>query len=117
MLQRRDRQGKIRFTDISTAAFQPDSYGKTHAELMSSMHGRLPDGTWLQGVEVFRRLYAAVGFVRLAALSRLPVVAQALDLGYRVFAWNRLRLTGRCSVAACAAIGRDGNPLSLRGVT
>ena len=32
---------------------------------------RLPDGTWVEGVEVFRRLYAAVGFTRLAAVSRL----------------------------------------------
>ena len=29
---------------------------------MAQIHGRLPDGTWLQGVEVFRRLYAAIGF-------------------------------------------------------
>lgn len=53
------------------------------------------------GVEVFRRLYAAVGFGPLAALTRLPGVAQLLDLGYRWFAKNRLRLTGRCADGAC----------------
>ena len=102
MLRRWDRQSKIRFTDIDAADFRPVAVGKSYEELMAQMHGRLPDGTWLQGVEVFRRLYAAVGFVRLAALSRLPLISQLLGLGYMVFARNRLRLTGRCTAQTCS---------------
>jgi len=102
LLRRWDRQGKIQFTDIDSSSFQAEAVGKTYEELMAQMHGRLPDGTWLQGVEVFRRLYAAVGFVRLAALSRLPLISQLLGLGYRVFARNRLRLTSRCTAQTCS---------------
>jgi predicted DCC family thiol-disulfide oxidoreductase YuxK len=65
------------------------------------IHGRLPDGTLVEGVEVFRRLYAAVGLGILVAATRLPGIAQLLDLGYRWFAKNRLRLTGRCADGAC----------------
>jgi predicted DCC family thiol-disulfide oxidoreductase YuxK len=66
------------------------------------IHARLADGTIVEGVEVFRRLYAAVGFPRLVAITRLPGLAQRLDLGYRWFARNRLKLTGRCAEGACA---------------
>ncbi len=97
-----DRQSKIRFTDIDSPSFHAEAVGKSYQELMAQMHGRLPDGTWVQGVEVFRRLYAAVGFVGLAAFSRLPLVSQVLNLGYTVFARNRLRLTGRCSARTCS---------------
>jgi predicted DCC family thiol-disulfide oxidoreductase YuxK len=102
MLRRRDRRGRIRFTDIADAAFDAHAYGKTHDDLMAQMHGRLPDGTWVQGVEVFRRLYAAVGFAWLVAPTRLPVVSHALNWGYALFARNRLRLTGRCTAESCA---------------
>jgi len=101
MLRRWDRHEKIRFTDIASPSFDAGVVGKSHADLMAQMHGRLPDGTWLQGVEVFRRLYAAVGFKRLAMLSRLPLISQILNLGYAVFARNRLRLTGRCTAESC----------------
>lgn len=101
-LKRRDRHGRIKFTDIDAPDFAPESYGKTYDELMAKIYGRLPDGTWVAGVEVFRRLYSAVGFGPLVVLTRLPVIAQALDLGYRIFASNRLRLTGRCAAQSCS---------------
>ena len=102
LLRRWDRLRKIRFTDIATPEFQAAKNGKTYDELMAQMHGRLPDGTWIQGVEVFRRLYTAVGFGPLVMLTRLPIISQILDLGYFVFARNRLRLTGRCTVETCS---------------
>jgi predicted DCC family thiol-disulfide oxidoreductase YuxK len=101
-LKRWDRRSKIRFTDIAAAGFQAEAVGKSHDELMARIHGRLPDGTWLQGVEVFRRLYAAVGWGPLVFLSRLPLIAQMLDLSYALFARYRLRLTGRCASNRCA---------------
>lgn len=102
MLKGWDRQRRLRMTDISDPAFDPQAVGKTHEELMARMHGRLPDGTWVAGVEVFRRLYAAVGFGPVLWLTRLPVVSQLLDLGYVLFARHRLRLTGRCKAETCA---------------
>jgi predicted DCC family thiol-disulfide oxidoreductase YuxK len=69
---------------------------------MEEIHGRLPDGSLVRGVEVFRRLYGAVGFRRLVRLSRAPGVRHVLDLAYALFARNRLRLTGRCTQESCA---------------
>jgi len=101
-LRKLDRDGRILFTDISAPSFDPASVGLTFEALMARLHGRLPDGRMIEGVEVFRQLYAAVGFRRLAAFSRAPVVSHLLNAGYALFAQNRLRLTGRCAGGHCA---------------
>jgi predicted DCC family thiol-disulfide oxidoreductase YuxK len=102
MLRRRDLQSRIRFTDIDSLSDPLTAVGKSRDELMSRIHGRLPDGIWIEGVEVFRRLYAAVGFRKLVFLTRLPLIREMLNLGYLVFAKNRLRFTGRCDSNGCA---------------
>lgn len=94
-------RSRIRFTDIDAPGFDPTPIGQTRAELMARIYGRLPDGSLVTGVEVFRRLYAAVGFGPLVALTRLPGIRQVLDAAYAVFAKNRLRLTGRCTNETC----------------
>ena len=35
-------------------------------------------------------------------LTRLPGLSHTLDLGYRLFARNRLKLTGRCTAETCS---------------
>ena len=101
-LRRLDRRGRIRFTDIADVSFEPASIGLPFDALMARIHGRLPDGRVIEGVEVFRQLYAAAGYPRLAALSRVPGISHLLDAGYWLFAKNRLRLTGRCLDQQCA---------------
>lgn len=101
MLQRLDKAGRIRFTNIASPDFSAEAVGLSFSELMERIHGRLPDGQLIEGVEVFRRLYAAVGFRRLVAASRWPGVSRLLGLAYRWFAKNRLKLTGRCVNDAC----------------
>lgn len=91
----------IRFTDIQAADFSPEAVGLTFPDLMRRIHGRLPNGQLIEGTEVFRRLYAAVGFRRAVAFSRWPGVSQLLDAAYALFAKNRLRLTGRCTDEVC----------------
>jgi predicted DCC family thiol-disulfide oxidoreductase YuxK len=110
MLGRRDRHHRIRFTDIAAEGFDASSVGRTWEALMERTHGRLPDGRIIEGVDVFRRLYAAVGFRPLVALTRLPGIAQLLEIAYRAFARNRLRLTGRCVDDTCAV---HAKPYSL----
>ena len=101
LLRWMDRKQRIRFTDIAETAFDPANYDKSMNEFMDEIQGRLPDGRWIVGVEVFRRLYAAVGLGPLVWLSRAPGISHGLEFGYRIFAKNRLRLTGRCTTAAC----------------
>lgn len=113
LLRRLDRQrGRIRFTDIAAPRFDAAAWGTDQAALMGHIHGRLPDGRWIRGVEVFRQLYAAVGFGWLVALTRLPGIRHGLDAAYEVFARNRLRLTGRrCEGDACMIEARSGSPI------
>jgi predicted DCC family thiol-disulfide oxidoreductase YuxK len=101
MLRSRDRKQRIRFVDIAADDFDATTVGVTWETLMDRIHGRLPDGTVVEGVEVFRHLYAAVGFGPLVALTRLPGITGLLDVAYHTFAKSRLRLTGRCVEDAC----------------
>lgn len=97
-----DRDKRIRFTDISVPEFDAGRVGMPYAVLMDRIHARLPgDGTFIEGVEVFRRIYAALGLGWLATISRVPGIAGGLELAYRTFAKNRLRLTGRCDDVVC----------------
>ncbi len=103
MLRRMDRRQRIRFTNIAAAEFEAGEYGLTQDAVMAEIHARLPDGGWIRGVEVFRRIYSALGWGPVVGLTRLPVVSNLLDGAYRLFARNRLRMTGRCAAdsAAC----------------
>jgi predicted DCC family thiol-disulfide oxidoreductase YuxK len=113
MLGRRDHRARIRFTDIAADGFDAEAVGVTWEALMERIHGRLPDGSLIEGVEVFRRLYAAVGFASLVTLSRAPGVRQLLDLAYHLFAKNRLRLTGRCVDDGCQVHRGPGNTTAI----
>ena len=102
MVRRLDRRARVRFTDIAAPGFDAQAIGRTQADLMARIQARLPDGCFVEDVEVFRRMYAAVGLGPLVALTRIPGISHMLDLGYRWFAKNRLRLTGRCDDGTCA---------------
>ena len=108
-------RGRIDFEDIAAPGFDASRYGVAHTELMARIHGVLPDGTRIEGVEVFRRLYGAVGLGWLVAPTRWPLLRPIFDAAYRTFARNRLRWTGRedaagrrCADGACAA-PKDGS--------
>jgi predicted DCC family thiol-disulfide oxidoreductase YuxK len=107
LLQRLDRHRRIAWVDIAHPDFSADSAASgaapSLAELMSELHARKPDGEWIRGVEAFRCIYAELGFGALVAITRRPGVSRALEAAYRVFARNRLRLTGRCD----AQCGRE----------
>lgn len=101
LIRRLDRRRRLRFTDIDDPSFRPEAVGKTHEELMACIYGRLPDGTLVTGVEVFRQLYGEVGLRPLVWLSRAPGISHLLDAAYQIFARNRLKLTGRCTADRC----------------
>ena len=107
MLRRWDRRSRIRFTDLTDPAFDPATVGRTRDQLMAEIHGRLPNGQLIVGVEVFRRLYTAVGWGWMMPVTRWPGIRQILDVLYRLFARHRLRLTGRCDTNRCA-VPREG---------
>lgn len=94
--KRLDRKKRVRFTDIAAKDFDSTRYSVDYDRLMQTIHGRLPSGEWVEGVEVFRRLYQALGFGWLVALTRIPGIDRMLDWAYAGFAARRLRWTGRC---------------------
>jgi predicted DCC family thiol-disulfide oxidoreductase YuxK len=105
VVRRLDRRGRVVMTDIDAPGFVPPG-SLTQSDLMARIHGRLPDGTIVEGVEVFRRIYAAVGFGPLVAVTRVAPFSWAAEAAYRVFARNRLRITGRCTDETCAVTPR-----------
>lgn len=102
-LRRLDRgRGRVAVDDITRPGFDADRYGLSRDAVMAMIHGILPDGTVVRGMEVFRRAYAAIGLGWLLAPTGWPLLRPVFDAFYRWFARNRLRLTGRGeSCAVC----------------
>ena len=105
-LRRHNQRLNLTFEDIAAANFNPRRYGLTRKEVERRLHGVLRDGTLVRGAEAVRRSYEAIGMGWLVAPTRLPGVKQATDIGYALFARNRIwlgRLFGRraCDVASC----------------
>ena len=96
LMRRMDRgRGALVLEDIAAPSFEPSRYGVTYEQMMATIHGQMPDGRVVTGVEVFRQAYAAVGWGWLLSWTRLPVVCWLSDRVYRWFAKHRLTLTGR----------------------
>jgi predicted DCC family thiol-disulfide oxidoreductase YuxK len=105
-VRRLDTKSRVLFTDIAAPGFDAASIGRTQDDLMARIQARTADGSFVDGVEVFRQMYAAVGLSPIVALTRLPGITQLLDAGYVWFAKNRLRLTGRCDDGTCTPRAR-----------
>lgn len=106
--RRLDRgRGRVVMEDISEPGFDPARYGLTQEQVVAEIHGILPSGAVVRGMDVFREAYGAVGFGWLTAPTAWPVLRPLFDLAYQLFARNRLRLTGRrCTFnTACAIPG------------
>ena len=110
MLERMDKgRGRLDFEDISADGFDAGRYGLEIRKVHERIHGVLGDGTVVEGVEVFRVAYSAVGFGWLVAPTRWPLIEPLVNLAYRFFAKNRLRITGRrleCESGTCRAVPR-----------
>ena len=110
MLKRLDRHDRIVFTDIASEGFDAVAHvGVPFDTLMDEIHGRMANGDIVIGVEVFRQLYGRVGLKWAIGLTRTPGIRQTLDWGYRVFARNRLKWTGRCDGETCAVPASDSS--------
>jgi predicted DCC family thiol-disulfide oxidoreductase YuxK len=105
-LKRRDRSGNLVLENIAAIGFDPVSYGLTREEVMGKLHGILPDGRVVRGMEAVRRAYQSVGLGWVVAPTKLPIVRGMTDVMYRAFARNRVRLGrmfGRkCESGTCA---------------
>ncbi|NBD32930.1 MAG: DUF393 domain-containing protein [Cyanobacteria bacterium] len=96
-LQKRDgERGIVKFVDIADDNYQPEANGGVDFETaMGRIHGVLPDGTVVKDIEVFRRVYEALGMGWVYAITKLPLVGAIADWIYGLWADRRLALTGR----------------------
>jgi predicted DCC family thiol-disulfide oxidoreductase YuxK len=100
-LQKRSRDGRLAFEDISAPDFDAARYGKSQSELMGVMHGVFPDGRIVTRVEAFRQAYRAVGLGWLLAPTRLPGLSWLADRAYEWFARHRIAIGKRLGVEDC----------------
>jgi predicted DCC family thiol-disulfide oxidoreductase YuxK len=84
----RDRHWRLRLIDVSAPDFGNDT-GVPVAQLMERMRARLGDGTLVDGVEVFRLAYEAVGLGWIVRPLRSPVLAPLFDRLYMLVARHR----------------------------
>jgi predicted DCC family thiol-disulfide oxidoreductase YuxK len=93
-------RGVVTFVDIADLAYTPEEHGNIEfAEAMGRIHALLPDGTIIRDVEVFRRVYDALGMGWIYAPTRWPAIRPVVDAVYRLWATWRLALTGRPSLS------------------
>ncbi|MCR9094167.1 MAG: DUF393 domain-containing protein [bacterium] len=87
--------GRVDLVDLSLPGFDATAYGLEQATIEERIHGMLPDGTIVEGVDVFIHLYEALDRGWIVRIAHVGLVRAVLDRLYTWFARNRLRLTGR----------------------
>ncbi|MEM9082280.1 MAG: DUF393 domain-containing protein [Planctomycetota bacterium] len=94
------RRGRLELVDIADPSFDATAFGTTQEAVMGHIHGVVPGQGLVQGMEVFRRAYAAVGLGWLLAPTAWPGLRPLFDWLYNRFASIRLKLPGnrdRCT--------------------
>ena len=96
-LQKRDRgRGLVSFVDIAEDDYDPtENGGVDFATAMGRIHAVLADGSVIQNVEVFRRVYEILGIGWIYAATKWPIIGPVVDALYGIWADWRLALTGR----------------------
>jgi len=110
-LQRRDNgRGRVAFVDIADDDYNPAENADIDFETaMGRIHAILPDGTIIQNVEVFRRVYEVLDMGWVYAVTKLPVLGWLADKLYDLWADQRLRMTGRPSLESIVATRCEGD--------
>lgn len=93
-------RGLVNFVDIADDEYRAAANGGVDFETaMGRIHAVLPDGTVIQNVEVFRRVYEVLGMGWVYAITKIPGLGAIADGLYAIWADKRLALTGRENLA------------------
>lgn len=100
-LKKRDAgRGRVAFVDIADDNYTPEANGGIDFETaMGRIHAILPDGSIIKNVEVFRRVYEALGMGWVYAATKIPMIGAVVEWVYGIWANFRLALTGRPNLA------------------
>ena len=104
-LQKKDAgRGIVKFTDIADLNYSAEENGGVDFETaMGRIHAVLADGTVIKNVEVFQKVYEALGIGWMYAPTKWPVVGPVVNKVYDLWADKRLAVTGRPSLATVVA--------------
>ena len=84
------------FIDIASKEFSSrENNNIDYDTAMTQMHAIDSKGNLLVGVPAFAAVYARCGLLVTSTLLRIPFIRSALKPVYRLFAKNRLWMTGR----------------------
>lgn len=102
ILKKKARDHSVGFCDFTDREFDPQSIGRTEAELAAQLHV-YDRGRWIVGMDALRALYNQVGLGKWINWTALPGIRIVCDWGYGVFARFRPRLSGAsgCSDSQC----------------
>ena len=93
-------RGLVDFVDVAADNYNPTENGGIDFETaMGRIHAVLPDGSTIKNVEVFRRVYEALGMGWVYAATKWPVIGPLVDWAYGLWADLRLKVTGRGDLA------------------
>jgi predicted DCC family thiol-disulfide oxidoreductase YuxK len=85
----------LHLVDIDAADFDASAWSISRRQLMQEIHARTADGHWITGPEVFRQVYATLGYGWLLAPTRWPLIGPITNRVYRWFAKLRLAWADR----------------------
>lgn len=85
-LKRRDRKNRIHLANMAARKFDAGIFDRSHGELTAEIYARMPDGSWLKGLDAFREFGAAAGLKPMVFVTQLPLIRSLLDVIYRVLA-------------------------------
>lgn len=88
-LKKRDRAGKLLFSDIRQENDLPSQTGIPREQLEKQIHAVLPDGRVVSRMDVIRSAYREVGLGWLAAPTGWPLLRPLFDVLYRGIAKHR----------------------------
>ena len=95
-LEKRNKDGLVKFTDIAASNYAPQDNGNVDYEKgMKKIHAVLDTGEVISGVAVFRQVYSAVGLGWVWQFTKIPGVAWIAEHVYDVWAAWRMKITGR----------------------
>ena len=92
-LRSRNHEAKLQFVDIAAPGFDPAPFGATLVQMDAEIHARCADGRLIVGVQALRLAYEAVGLGWVLRPTAWPPLKALSDVGYRLFARHRRRIS------------------------
>lgn len=94
--KRDEGKGNICFVDIASPDYKPEeNENVTFEQSMERIHAIFPNGDIVTDIQAFKAFYEQVGLGWVYAATDIPLVANALNAVYGVWAKYRLPITGR----------------------